>query len=117
MDLRSIKTSNDVLANKGLIICPYNLGHDAIGLCWLSRHIEFPPHPPPDRHFVAHAMNCRCQSPGQGLCKVSGEVQIPYLLSKAGLPGFAFLVSFTGAYFAALVLSVMTAISVLHSHL
>ena len=23
MDLRSIKTSNDVLANKGLIICPY----------------------------------------------------------------------------------------------
>ena len=27
MDLRSIKTSNDVLANKGLIICPYKLGH------------------------------------------------------------------------------------------
>ena len=26
---RSIKASNDVLANKGLIICPYKLGHDA----------------------------------------------------------------------------------------
>ena len=26
MDLRSIKTSNDVLANKGLITCPYKLG-------------------------------------------------------------------------------------------
>ena len=27
--IRSIKASNDVLANKGLIICTYKLGHDA----------------------------------------------------------------------------------------
>ena len=38
MDLRSIKTSNDVLANKGLIICPYKFGRDN-KFCLLIRQV------------------------------------------------------------------------------